>query len=152
MERKRETIEALGLPIREYNLLRKHIEFIDALVFEGEEGLRKIDGIGDASIAIIKKAMKKHGMDLPIEETRRVVLFEETSAANNNIKVSVCKWIPGPEEYTVLISEYAGRDMWIVRNMSCTPDGKPIILPHVFDSLDTAVQYAKELLKNDDKK
>ena len=50
MERKRETIEALGLPIREYNLLRKHIEFIDALVFEGEEGLRKIDGIGDASM------------------------------------------------------------------------------------------------------
>ena len=76
------------------------------------------DEIGDASITAVKEAMKKYGVNLPVEKTKRVVLFEEASAVNNNIKVSVCKWVPGPEEYTALISEYIGRNMWIIKNMS----------------------------------
>ena len=153
MERKRETIEILDLPTHVYDVVKKHIGYIDALVSAGEEGLREIPGIGDDSIAIIREAMKKYGVDLPVEETRRVVLFEEISAVDNNIKVSVFKFVPGPEEYTVIISEYAGRDMWIVLNWSCCfPEGEPIILPPVFASLEEAVQCAKELLKENENK
>ena len=96
--------------------------------------------------------MKKYGVDLPVEKTRRVVLFEETSAVNNNIKVTVDKYVSGQEEYIVIISEYAGRDMWIVQNWSCSPKGEPIILPPVFASLEEAVQCAKELLKENENK
>ena len=43
MERKRETIDALNLPTRVYNILKKqNIITILALVFEGEEGLREM--------------------------------------------------------------------------------------------------------------
>ena len=147
MERKRETIEILGLPSHIYDVVKKHIGYIDALVFYGEEGLREISGIGYDSITIINEAMKKYGLDLPAEKTRRVVLFEETSAINNNIKASVYKLVPGPEEYTVIISEYAGRNMWIVQNSSWSTEGEPIILPPVFASLEEAVQCAKELIK-----
>ena len=150
MERKRETIEALGLPAREYNILKKRIGYIDALVSCGEDGLREIDGIGDASIAIIREAMKKSGMDLPAEKTRRVVLFEETSEVDQSIRVTVCKWVPGPEEYTALISEYVGRNMWVIRNKGYSPEGKPVILPPVFDSFEEAVVCAKELLRENE--
>ena len=115
MERKRETIDVLGLPPRVYDILIKHIEFVDALVFEGEEGLREINGIGDAAIGIIKEAMKKYGLDLPAEKKRRVVLFEETSSVNKNIKANVFKWVPGPEEFTVIILEYTGREMFYIQ-------------------------------------
>ena len=152
MERKRETIEILDLPTHVYDVVKKHIGYIDALVSAGEEGLREIPGIGDDSIAIIREAMKKYGVDLPVEETRRVVLFEEISALNNNIKVSVIKYVPGPEEYTVIISEYAGRDMWIILNWRFYHGGEPIILPPVFSSLEEAVQCAKELLKENENK
>ena len=152
MERKRETIEILGLPPHVYGVVKKHIGYIDALVFYGEEGLREISGIGDDSIAIIKEAMKKYGVYLPVEKTKRVVLFEEISSVNNNIKVSVYKWVPGPEEYTVIVSEYAGHNMWIVQNWSCSPEGEPVVLPPVFASLEEAVQYAKELLQENENK
>lgn len=150
MERKRETIDVLGLPPRVYDILIKHIEFVDALVFEGEEGLREINGIGDAAIGIIKEAMKKYGLDLPAEKKRRVVLFEETSSVNKNIKANVFKWVPGPEEFTVIILEYAGREMWIAKNWSYFREGKPIVLPPVFASLEEAVQCAKELLRGNE--
>ena len=94
--------------------------------------------------------MKQSGMDLPVEKTRRVVLFEETSEVDHSIRVSVCKWVPGPEEYTALISEYVGRNMWIVRNWSNSPEGKPVICPPVFDSFEEAVACAKELLKENE--
>lgn len=116
----------------------------------GEEGLREIDDTGDDSITIIKGAKKKHGLDLPIAETRRVVQFEEISTINSNIKVSVGKWVPGPEEYFVVISEYAGRNMWIAQNWSRSPQGEPKMLPPVFASLEEAVQYAKDILKENE--
>lgn len=147
MERKRDTIEILGLPPHVYDVVKKHIGYIDALVFYGEEGLREISGIGDDSIAIIKEAMKKYGVELPVEKTRRVVLFEEISSVNSNIKAQVYKWVPGPEEYTVVISEYTGGHMWIIQNWRSSRKGEPIILPPVFTSLEEAVQCAKELLK-----
>ena len=90
--------------------------------------------------------MKKYGLDLPAEKTRRVVLFEETSAINNNIKASVYKLVPGPEEYTVIISEYAGRNMWIVQNSSWSTEGEPIILPPVFASLEDDILRSSYLL------
>ena len=72
MERKREKIEALGLPTRVNNILKKRIGFIDALVSYGEEGLREIDGIGDASITAVKEAMKNYGVNLPVEKAKRL--------------------------------------------------------------------------------
>lgn len=131
-------------------MLKKNIGYIDVLVFYGEEGLREISGIGDDSINIIKEAMQKYGVDLPAEKTRRVVLFEEISAVDRSIKASVYKLVPGPEEYTVVISEYSGRNIWLVQNSRYSAAEEPIIVPSVFSSLEETVQCAKVLLKKNE--
>ena len=84
--------------------------------------------------------------------TKWVAQFEEISTINNTIKVRVDKLVPGPEEYTVRVCKYAERDMWIVQNWRYSPEGEPIIPPPVFDSLEEAVQCAKALLKEYQKK
>jgi hypothetical protein len=153
-EHEREPIENLNLPVDIYNVLKKRIGYIDALVYYGEEGLRKIDDIDDESISVIKKAMKEYGVELPAERTKRVRFYFEKSVINPYFAIEIVKWVPGPEEYMVIIWEYVGRwhKMWIAQNYRYSKNGKRIVSPPVFDSLEKAIDCAKELLREQENK
>ena len=147
----RKPIENLMLSTRTYNALHKRVHSISSLIWNGEDGLRKIEGIGDASIKEIKEALEAIGIELPAEGTKRVLFYEKVSSDDIDIKVQVWKYVPGPEIYHVYFCRYAGRKLWLIENMRCTRNGDPIRTPPEFDSLDDAIICANRMLEEKDK-